>query len=60
MTGSCDRSVVFSGFSNKTDRHDVTEILLKVVLYTITITPSTKHYTESYRLNNTNHAKNRE
>jgi hypothetical protein len=34
-----DRSVVFSGHSvsstNKTDRHDITEILLKVVLNTI-------------------------
>ena len=29
---SCDRSVVFS--TNKTDRHDITEILLKVVLNT--------------------------
>jgi hypothetical protein len=27
---TCDRSVVFS--TNKTDRHDITEILLKVVL----------------------------
>jgi hypothetical protein len=27
--------VVFSGFLNKTDRHDVAEILLKVVLNTI-------------------------
>jgi len=36
---TCDRSVVFSGYSisstNKTDRHDITEILLKVVLNTI-------------------------
>ena len=30
---TCDRSVVFSGTSiNKTDRHDITEILLKVAL----------------------------
>ena len=30
---NCSRSVVFSGYStNKTDRHDITEILLKVVL----------------------------
>jgi len=27
---NCDRSVVFS--TNKTDRHDITEILLKVAL----------------------------
>jgi hypothetical protein len=33
------RSVVFSGSSiNKTDCHDITEILLKVVLSTITLT----------------------
>jgi hypothetical protein len=30
---TCDRSVVFS--TNKTDCHDITEILLKVVLNTI-------------------------
>ena len=30
---TCDKSVVFS--TNKTDRHDITEILLKVVLNTI-------------------------
>jgi hypothetical protein len=34
---NCSRSVVFSGF-NKTDRHDITEILLKVALTTGTIT----------------------
>ena len=38
---TCDRSVVFPGPSvsstNKTDRHDITEILLKVALNTITI-----------------------
>ena len=38
---TCDKSVVFSGSSgflhqiNKTDRHDITEILLKVALNTI-------------------------
>jgi hypothetical protein len=32
----CDRSVVFSGSStNKSDRHDITEILLKVALNSI-------------------------
>ena len=39
MSVTCDRSVVLSGSSgflpNKTDRHDITEILLKVVLNTI-------------------------
>ena len=33
----CGRSVVFSGFpTDKTDRHDIGEILLKVALKTIT------------------------
>ena len=36
---TCDRSVVFSEYSsfftNKTDRHDIAKILLKVVLNTI-------------------------
>ena len=41
---SCGRSVVFSGYStlvsstNKTDQHDIAEILLKVALNTITLT----------------------
>ena len=36
LSGTCSRSVVFSGSStNKTDRHDITEILLKVALNTI-------------------------
>ena len=33
---TCGRSVVFS--TNKTDRHDINEILLKVALNTITVT----------------------
>ena len=33
----CDMSVVFS--TNKADRHDITEILLKVALNTITPNP---------------------
>ena len=37
------RSMVFTGYSvpstNKTDRHDITELLLKVLLNTIVITP---------------------
>ena len=44
MSVTCDRSVVFSGYSgcssNKADRHDITEILLKVTLNT---TKQTKH-----------------
>jgi len=40
--------VVFSGFSsNKTDCHDITEILLKVALNTITLT----HYVLPYYRN---------
>ena len=35
MSVTCGRSVVFS--TTKTDRHDITEILLKVVLNTITL-----------------------
>ena len=34
MSVTCDRSVVFSGYSGFL-RHDITEILLKVVLNTI-------------------------
>jgi len=36
-----NRSVVFSGPTNKTDRHDIAEILLKVVLGTINQTTIT-------------------
>jgi hypothetical protein len=41
LSVTCDRSVVFFGYSvvsstNKTNRHDITEILLKVALNTIT------------------------
>jgi len=39
MSATCDRSMVFLcspvSSTNKTDRHDITEILLKVVLNTI-------------------------
>ena len=37
---TCDRSMVLSGYSstNKTDLHDIAEILLKVSLNTITLT----------------------
>ena len=42
LSVTCDRSVVFSGssyfFQQKTDRHDITEILLKVALDTINST----------------------
>ena len=39
MSVTCDRSVVFSGYStNKTDLLDITEILLKVAVNTITLT----------------------
>jgi hypothetical protein len=45
---TCGRSVVFSGHSgfhhNKTDRHDITEILLKLALNTINQTkPINRH-----------------
>ena len=44
MSVTCDRSVVFSGYTgyytNKTDRHDITETLLKVALNTINQTPT--------------------
>jgi hypothetical protein len=40
---TCDRSVVLSWSStNKTDRHDITEILLKVALNTIKQTDKNK------------------
>ena len=49
VTTLCDevcQSVVFSGYSgssiNKTDRHDITEILLKVALNTIWHNPNRK------------------
>ena len=35
---TCDRSVIFSGYSNTIDRHDIAKILLKVGLNTITLT----------------------
>jgi hypothetical protein len=39
MLVTCNMLVIFSGYSvsttNKTDRHDITEILLKVALSTI-------------------------
>jgi hypothetical protein len=42
LSVTCDRSMVFFGYScfptNKTGCHDITEILLKVTLSTITLT----------------------
>ena len=43
LTVTCGRSVVFS--TNKTDCHDITEILLKMALNTITLTPVLYHLT---------------
>jgi hypothetical protein len=44
LSVTCDTSVVFSEYSgsstNKTDRRDIAEILLKVALNTITLTPT--------------------
>ena len=41
LSVTCDRSVVFSGYSvsstNKTDRNDLTELLLKLALNTINL-----------------------
>ena len=46
LSVTCDRSVVFSGMpvssTNKTDRHNITEILLKVVLNTINLNQTSK------------------
>ena len=46
LSVTCDRSVVFSGppvsYTNKTDRHDITEKLLKVALKTIKQTKTNK------------------
>ncbi len=36
MSVTCGRSVVFTGYSNKTYCYNITEVLLKVALYTIT------------------------
>jgi hypothetical protein len=48
LSVTCGRSVVFSGTlvssTNKTDGHDVTEMLLKVVLNTITQTLTLTQY----------------
>jgi hypothetical protein len=50
---TCDRPVVFPGLSvsstNKTDRHDITEILLKVALNTI---KQTNKQTNQYPIEN--------
>jgi hypothetical protein len=48
LSVTCSKSVVFFGYStNETEYHDITEILLKVPLNTITLTicscPSGKH-----------------
>jgi hypothetical protein len=50
LSVTCDRSVVFFGYSaisstNKTDRHDITVILLKMALNTITLTLAKENYT---------------
>ena len=48
---ACHWFVVFSGYSgflpNKTDRHDITEILLKVALNTIILLVSKYHVTDN-------------
>ena len=44
LSVTCDRSVFFSRYSgsstNKTDHHDITKLLFKVVLNTITLIPN--------------------
>jgi hypothetical protein len=59
MSVTCDKSVVFSGYyvstTNKTDRHDVAEILLKVALIIIQPTNQpTKYCVLSGETANTN------
>ena len=45
LSVTCDRSVVFSRYStNKADHHDITEILLKVALNTISFPPFTSGF----------------
>ena len=48
LSVTCDGSVVFS--ANQTDRHDITELLLKVALNTITPYPSTFTLTRHWGL----------
>ena len=51
-TTLCDKACQFSlvSFTNKTDAHYITEILLKVALNTTTLTPFVK-YLDIYQLN---------
>jgi len=42
-TTLCDEVGTAVSSTNKTDRHDITEILLKVALNTITLTPTTRY-----------------
>jgi hypothetical protein len=48
MVGQWFSLVTQVSSTNKTDRHDITEILLKVALNTITITP--KNWTLGFHL----------
>jgi len=59
LSVTCDKWVVLSGTpvssTNKTDRHDITEILLKVALNTTTITLFIKIYLAvAFNTNNNN------
>ena len=47
LSVTCSRSVVFT--TNKTERHDITEILLKVALNTITLTHPLKLGSAGYQ-----------
>ena len=53
MTGRWLSPGTLATSTNKSDRHDITEILLKVALNTITLTLTLKNttYTEDYQLN---------
>ena len=50
---TCSRTVVFSVSStNKTDHHDITEILLRVVLNTINLNPFGSHLQTEFTYKN--------
>jgi hypothetical protein len=49
LSVTCDRSVVFSGYSGFL-HHDITEIVLKVLLNTITLTPKCDQLQQAYSL----------
>jgi hypothetical protein len=48
VTGRCFSPGIPVSYTNKTDRHDITEILLKVALNTITLTLTLSAYADSF------------